>query len=80
MLQDFCFKIVHRPGLRHRNADALSRNPVGLAVEDKDFDEEIRDITDVHPDAFHEGAELLCALAGEDTEWMGSKRKDRRCV
>ncbi len=41
MLQDFSFKIVHRPGLRHMNADALSRNPVGLAVEDEDFGEEI---------------------------------------
>jgi len=25
---------VHRPGLRHTNVDALSRNPVELAVED----------------------------------------------
>jgi hypothetical protein len=80
MLQDFSFKIVHRPGLRHTNADALSRNPVGLAMEDEDFGEEIRDITDAHPDAFQKGAELLCALAGEDTEWMGNRRKDRRCV
>jgi hypothetical protein len=62
------------------NADALSRNPVGLAVEDEDFGEEIRDITGAHPDALQEGAELLCALAGEDMEWMGSRRKDRRCV
>jgi hypothetical protein len=29
MLQDFSFKIVHRPGMRHANVDALSRNPVG---------------------------------------------------
>jgi hypothetical protein len=29
MLQDFSFKIVHRPSMRHANADALSRNPVG---------------------------------------------------
>jgi len=26
MLQDFNFKIVHQPGLRHTNVDALSRN------------------------------------------------------
>jgi hypothetical protein len=51
MLQDFSFKIVHRPRMRHTNADALSRNPVGLAVEDEDFGEEIRDITGAHPDA-----------------------------
>ncbi|CAM6024828.1 unnamed protein product [Sphagnum balticum] len=80
MLQDFSFKIVHRPGLRHTNADALSRNPVGLAKEDEDFGEEIRDVTEAHPGAFQEGTELLCALAGEDTEWMGNRRKDRRCV
>ncbi len=29
MLQDFCFEILHRPGLKHANVDALSRNPVG---------------------------------------------------
>jgi hypothetical protein len=41
MLQDFSFKIIHRPGLRHTNVDALSRNPVGPAVKDDDFCEEI---------------------------------------
>jgi len=41
MLQDFSFKIVHRPGLRHTNVDALSRNPVGSAIDDDDFGEEI---------------------------------------
>jgi hypothetical protein len=80
MLQDFSFKIVHRPGLKHMNVDALSRNPVGLAVEDEDFSEEIRDITGAHRDAPEEGAELFCAMAGKDTEWMGIKRKDRRYV
>jgi hypothetical protein len=80
MLQDFNFKIVHRPRLRHTNADALSRNPVGLAEEDEDFGEEIRDTTGVHLDALEEGAKLLCALAGKDKEWMGIRRKDRRYV
>jgi len=46
MLQDFSFKIVHRPGMRHANADALSRNPVGQVVDDDDFNEEIQD--DLH--------------------------------
>jgi hypothetical protein len=41
MLQDFSFKIVHRPGLRHGNADALSRNSVGEVVDDDDFSSEI---------------------------------------
>jgi hypothetical protein len=62
------------------NADALSRNPVGLAVEDEDFDKEIRDITGAHPDAPEEGVELLCAMAGKETEWMGFRRKDRSFV
>jgi hypothetical protein len=43
LLQDFSFKIVHRAGLRHANADALSRNPVGQAVDDEDFRQEIQD-------------------------------------
>jgi hypothetical protein len=29
LLQDYNFKIVHQLGMRHANADALSRNPVG---------------------------------------------------
>jgi hypothetical protein len=39
MLQDFSFKILHRPGMRHANADALGRNPVGQATDDDDFSE-----------------------------------------
>jgi len=41
MLQDFNFKIVHQPGTRHANADALSRNLVGQAADDDDFRQEI---------------------------------------
>jgi hypothetical protein len=44
MLQDFSFKIVHQPGVKHINVDALSRNPVGEAKDDDDFSEEIQDI------------------------------------
>jgi hypothetical protein len=44
MLQDFSFKILHRPGMKHTNVDALSRNPVGEAADDDDFSEEIQDI------------------------------------
>jgi hypothetical protein len=40
------------------NADALSRNPVGLAVEDEDFGEEIRDITGAQLDAPNKGADF----------------------
>ncbi len=44
MLQDFNFNIVRRPGLRHSNVDALSRNLVGEAMDDDDFSEEIQDL------------------------------------
>jgi hypothetical protein len=43
LLQDYSFKIVHRPGMRHANADTLSRNPVGQAMDDEDFQQEIQD-------------------------------------
>jgi len=36
MLHDFSFKIIHRPGLKHTNVDALSRNLVGLTTDDDD--------------------------------------------
>jgi hypothetical protein len=78
MLQDFSFKIVHRPGLRHTNADALSRNPIGSAADDDDFSEEIQDIADTQADVPREEGELLCVKTGEETEWMGVRRKGRR--
>ncbi len=43
MLQNFNFKIVHRVGARHANADALSHNPVGSHDENEDFGVEIQD-------------------------------------
>jgi len=43
LLQDYSFKIVHRPRMRHANVDALSRNPVGQAMDDEDFHQEIQD-------------------------------------
>ncbi len=70
MLQDFTFKIVHRPGFRHTNVDALSRNPVGSAVDDDDFGAEIQDITDILADEPKEDGELLYVKAGEETDWM----------
>jgi hypothetical protein len=50
MLQDFSFKIVHRPGLRHTNVDALNRNPIGSAADDDDFGEKIQDIAGTQVD------------------------------
>ncbi len=51
MLQDFSFKIVHRPGLKHANADALSRNPMGHAADDDDFNGEIQDDSNIRNDS-----------------------------
>jgi len=70
MLQDFSFKIVHRPGLRHTNVDALSRNPVGSAANDDDFGAEIKDTVGIPVDEPKEDGELLCVKAREETNWM----------
>jgi hypothetical protein len=70
MLQDFSFKIVHRPGLKHTNVDALSRNPVGSAADDDDFGAEIQDIAGIPTDEPKEDGELLCVKAREETDWM----------
>jgi hypothetical protein len=40
--------------------DALSRNPVGSAVDDDDFGEEIQDIAGTQTDVLGEEGELLC--------------------
>jgi hypothetical protein len=80
MLQDFSFKIVHRLGLRHMNVDALSRNPVGPAMDDDDLCEEIQDIGNAQTDTPMEEGELLFIRTGEETEWIGIRRKDRESV
>jgi hypothetical protein len=43
MLQNFNFKIIHCVGSKHTNDHALSRNPMGQANEDEDFQKEIHD-------------------------------------
>jgi hypothetical protein len=80
LLQDFSFQIVHRPGLRHTNVDALSRNPVGLAVEDDDFCEEVQDVGCAQTDAQREEEKLLFVRTGTEMEWYGIRRKDRELV
>jgi hypothetical protein len=77
LLQDFSFKIMHRPGLKHANVDALSRNLVGSAEDDDDFGEGIQDVT---ADASLEERELLYVQRGGETEWIGVRRKDRRSI
>jgi hypothetical protein len=80
MLQDFSFKIMHRPGLRHTNVDALSRNPVGPAADDDDFSEEIQDIASTQTDAPRGEEEFLYVQMGKETKWLGTKRRDRELV
>jgi len=77
MLQDFSFKIVHRLGLRHTNVDALSRNPVGPAMEDDDFCEKIQDIRNAQTNTHLEEGKLLFVHIGIEMEWLGIRRKDR---
>jgi hypothetical protein len=77
LLQDFSFKIMHSPGFKHANVDALSRNPVGSATDDDDFGEGIQDVT---ADASRREKELLYVQKGEETKWMGVRRKDRRFI
>jgi hypothetical protein len=60
--------------------DALSRNPVGSAANDDDFGEEIQDVADTQANVPREEGELLYVQTGEDTKWMGVRRKDKRFV
>jgi hypothetical protein len=80
MLQDFSFKIIHRPRLRHTNVNALSRNLVGTTTDDDDFSEEIQDIASTQTDASRGGEEFLCVRTGKETEWLGVRRRDRELV
>jgi hypothetical protein len=68
MLQDFNFKILHRLGLRHANADALSRNPVGQATDDDDFGEEIQDVGSSPTDTSKKEGDAQLIQTGEGKE------------
>jgi len=80
MLQDFSFNIIHRPGLRHTNVDVLSRNPVGPAMDDDDFSEEIQDIGNPLTDTPRGEEEALFVQTSKETEWLSVRRRDRECV
>jgi len=58
--------------------DALNKNPVGSIADDDDFGAEIQDITDIQADVPRKRGELFCVKTGEETEWMGIRRKGRR--
>jgi hypothetical protein len=80
MLHDFSFKIIHRPGLRHTNVDALSRNPIGPAKDDDDFSEEIQDIGNTLTDTPRGKGEILFVQTGKETECFGVRKKVKECV
>jgi hypothetical protein len=74
MLQDFSFKIVHRPGMRHANANALSRNPVGQATNDDDFRQEIQDDPNIQNGPDEATERVLAIRHGQDLDWFGLRR------
>jgi hypothetical protein len=77
MLQDFSFKILHRPGLKHTNVDALSRNLVGQATDDDDFSEEIQDIGTMQDDSIETTGRTFSVQYGKESDWFGFRRHSR---
>jgi hypothetical protein len=75
MLQDFSFKIVHRPGMKHVNVDALSRNLVGDAKDDDDFSEEIQDIGLGQGGSIATTGSMFSVQCGRCSEWFGMRRQ-----
>ncbi len=51
MFQDFHFKLVHLPGFKHANVDALSKNPMDKYKVDEDFGNEIQDLAGITQDS-----------------------------
>jgi len=74
MLQDFSFKIVHRPRLKHANAHALSRNPVGQAADNDDFSGEIQDDSNIRNDPVEATERMFSVRYGQDLDWFGFRR------
>jgi hypothetical protein len=77
LLQDYSFKIVHRPGVRHANADALSRNLVGRAMDDEDFHQEIQDDLHTQHGVAETAEKILSIRHGQHMEWRGNRRQLR---
>jgi hypothetical protein len=77
MLQDFSFKILHRPGLKHMNVNALSRNLVGQTTDDDDFSEEIQDIGAMQDDSMDTTGRILSVQYGKESDWFGYRRHSK---
>ncbi|CAM6023554.1 unnamed protein product [Sphagnum balticum] len=57
-----------------------TRNPVGPAVEDDDFCDEVQDVGNAQTDTHLEEGRLLSVETGTEMEWFGMRRKDRESV
>jgi len=75
MLQDFSFKIQHRPGMKHTNVDALSRNPVGAAANDDNFGCEIQDLATKPGNPIEPSRGIFFVQCGEESDWLGLRRQ-----
>jgi len=78
MLQDFSFKIQHRPGMKHTNVDALSRNPVGAADDDDDFGCEIQDLATKPGNPIEASGGIFSVQCGKESDWLGLRRQSGR--
>jgi hypothetical protein len=63
--------------MRHANADALSRNPVGQAVDDDDFRQEIQDDPNIQNGMAKATERVLAVCYGQDLDWFGLRRQLR---
>jgi hypothetical protein len=59
------------------NVVALSRNPVGPAMDDDDFSEEIQDIGNIQTNTPKEEGEVLSIQTSKEIEWLDFRRKDK---
>ncbi len=59
---------MHRPGLKHINVDALSKNLVGQATDDDDFNEEIQDIGTVQTNSTEIEEKIFSVQYGKDLD------------
>ncbi len=59
------------------NVDALNRNPVGLAMDDDDFSEEIQDIGSIQTDTLGAKGEILFVQTGKEIKWFGFRRQEK---
>jgi len=64
--------------LKHTNDDALSKNPMGQATNDNDFNEEIQDIEIVQANTTKIEENIFYVQTGGDSYWFGFKRQSRK--